>query len=117
MKKDINARFWLVTGKGLVKLTLAPGQQLRFSAGGPTDEGYSYTGTELTYDAERGQLRMEITTDARDCDGPLQTWDDYQVDLRDLKSIPSIDEPGIQYPAWERWTSGQFDLNAARAGY
>jgi len=117
MRKDPNARFWLMTGKGAVKLTLAPGEQLRFSEGGPTDEGYSYTGTEVTYDAERGKLLLAVTTNARDCDGPLQTWDDYLVDVRDLKKIPSSEDPGISYPNWERWASGQYDAYAAAAGY
>ncbi len=117
MRQDANARFWLMTGKGPVKVTLPPGQKLRFSEGGPTDEGYSYTGTEVAYDAEHGRLLLEVATKARDCDGPLETWDDYLVDLRDLKKVPSIKDSSICFPAWERWTSGQYDTFAAQAGY
>lgn len=117
MMKTPNARFWLMTDHGPVKLTLAPGQTLQFSSGGPTDEGYSYTGTAITYEAEDHRLRLEVTTEARDCDGPLSTWDDFQVDLHDLKGIPAQDDSGIAFPNWERWTSGQYDAYAARAGY
>lgn len=85
-----------------------------FSYGGPTDEGYSYTGEvySLHFDEEWqvSYLTAELTTNARDCDGQMSTG----VDLIWYES-DGLNERG--YPNWSRQDSYQRDHTAEAAGY
>ncbi len=116
MRQDTpNARLWLCTEKGPVKLTLTPGQRLRFSSDDEPGGKETFTGTQLEYQADTGRILMEVTT--RACDCSLETWDDYIVDIEDLKGIPSIKDPEVQFPSWFRWAGAEYDPRTAPAGY
>lgn len=90
---------------GEVTLTIKPGQTLSHSEGGRTDEGYSYTGT--TWKFERGELRCETYTEARDCDGRLDTGGVYFAN--------AIKANG--FPDWTHEDSYQRDHSAEAMGY
>lgn len=112
-----NARFWTWGAKGLVKITLKPGQELHHHGGGPTDEGYSYTGVSLAYDTEHQCIVQEVATHSCDCDGPLDTYTAYRAELDQLKAHESRTDHGVLFPVWERVTSRQRDYYAEQMGY
>lgn len=99
----IRFREWI--NGGHVFMTLAPGQTRYHTSGGQTEEGYSYSAMAWSYDG--AVLSCECTTDARDCDGRLTAYNDYQA--------TELDEN--RQPVWERVDSSQRDYTAEAMGY
>jgi hypothetical protein len=50
--------------------------KIEIVSGGPHEEGYSYTHEVITQYHDFS-ISCEITTNARDCDGPLDTYSDF----------------------------------------
>lgn len=131
----MNARFWHWHTAGWVKLTLRKGQTLTHSQGGPTDEGYSRETTTWSFDGE--YVYCELSSDARDCDGPHSTSCRSCCLPRDLKvrdmhadeqarAILWGDDPtqpqfnenvGVFAPEWLKLESCQFDAFAESMNY
>lgn len=135
-----NARFWVwlagsVDYDGYVKVTLRPGQVLRWSHGGITDEGYRSEWMTFKHeknshdsfpDSERerlyGVVFMIDEVEERDCDGrhfhesqvacPVDRLEDQlnYVDTCKGKKVYRV-------PSWRRVTSRQRDQYAEMAGY
>lgn len=124
----MNARFWIYHNESWVKITLRPGQVLQLHGGGPDDEGYSYWGD--TYEFDGNVVTIEHDANSRDCDGRLDTHEEWHVAAADLP-IPGdrdvlvpVDEhyPGYGYKPlhpvpWVRGNAFQRDYEAERAGY
>lgn len=55
-----------------VVMTIREGEKLRWSDGGPTDEGWFSVGIE--WELDEGVLRREIVSDGADCDGRHTDW-------------------------------------------
>lgn len=117
-----NARFWVYTDAGPVKLTLRPGQSLTHYVGGATDEGWSSFSS--TWSHEGDHVRREWCDDGRDCDGRLTRGGTDACPIGELAAGMPIYWPeneelfeGIHVPAWgepDRW---QRDEQAELAGY
>ena len=110
-----NARFWTRHNGGHVQITLRPGQALEAHAGGPTDEGYSWTQTRWTLSDDT--VTVEYHTHACDCDGPLDTAATLHCDLTDLASGYHCPDSGIRFPDWQHADTWQRDCFAEAAGY
>lgn len=130
-----NARFWIWTNAGWVKLTLRPGQSLAHCYGGRHDEGYTYSRDEYHHTGERVECQHE--TNASDCDGRLDRFCVTacpldQLDARDMHgkeqaraaiwgadaTLPEFNEnQGILAPEWERVSRHQRDYAAEAMGY
>jgi hypothetical protein len=89
-----------------------------------TDEGYHSEANVLRLDIEGGNVILEVTSKARDCDGPLSTYDDYICPIQDLYGHDAKDfingewlEIGVKTPLWERVASRQRDYFAEAMGY
>ena len=112
-----NARFWVWWHCEWVKLTLEPGQDLSATCGGRHEEGWSYTSKTWRHDGDR--VIRETTTNASDCDGRIDFYQDDFCLLENLKAEePFLHEDAeIRVPAWERLSASQRDHEAERAGY
>lgn len=107
-----NARFW-VYANGPAKITLKPGQTLRHSRGGPTDEGYSYE--EDSWEHLGNRIEHNWFVDGRDCDGRMTKTGSRISMLEDLKAHAGLDD--LSYPVWRIEDYYQRDFEAEKAGY
>lgn len=116
-----NARFWVWECDGWVKLTLKPGQTLRYCYGGPHEEGYSYSEQEFEYDADEMVVISRYTNNSRDCDGPLDYRSESHCRIDELQAEPpDTDDPYGPRPArpnWQKGESCQRDHYAEAMGY
>ena len=111
------ARFWIYHRSGVVRLKLNEGQTVCFSHGGQTDEGYSWTAEQYSFDGEH--VVSEWQTDSRDCDGRMTHSGSAYCRFSRLSSGSFLDEEhGVQYPDWMQYRpSSQRDYSAEAAGY
>jgi hypothetical protein len=109
------ARFWTDHRGGIVKIKIADGQTLSHSFGGPTDEGYSWSG--VTYSFDGRTVTCEWATDSRDCDGRMQHHGVAHCDVERLSQGYCDTDAGVIFPAWEHDEQGQRDHSAEAAGY
>ena len=89
-------------------IALEDGESYERQYGGEHEEGYSYTGCR--YERIGDIIKLEVTTRARDCDGPLDTYADMQWTIGG-----KVTENG--YPHWETIERSQRDHFAEMAGY
>lgn len=113
----MNARFWTIINGSPVKITLQPHETLRHTRGGPTEEGYSYSGNEWYWD-ER-VVHVLNWSKARGCDGPLETYCEQWINPCDLKHHTSefVEDPEVMFPRYQTMDCCQYDAFAAAAGY
>jgi hypothetical protein len=113
-----NARFWVFVNDGWVRLSLGVGQYLTHSVGGPDEEGFSYTHTRWArYGHGREEfIEQSVATNARDCDGPLDTYWVGECRVDALEDHPSFDN-AVPVPNWEKVSASQRDHFAEVAGY
>ena len=113
----MTARFWEYLNGDWVKITLRPGQKLAWFTGGPTDEGFyseyhtwEHTGTHIV---------SELSTSARDCDGPLETDSVYTCHIGNLDGLRHSRLPAdvLGTPQWETVSRSQRDRFAEAMGY
>ena len=116
-----NARFWLWHKRGWVKLTLRPGQAIRFADRGRTDEGW-FRGEDGYEHVGDGVLSTSWSEES-DCDGRLDRSAQHfcPLDLlraRDMHDVnPSFENVGIFAPEWANRDAWQRDYAAEAAGY
>lgn len=115
----MEARFWVIHQGSPVRVKLRAGQSVSAYEGGRTEEGYCDRGTRWTFDGE--VVWREWYTDARDCDGRVETSgaDHCRVDrLGDHVSGWEEDErEGRTWPHWDEEVYHQRDHSAEAAGY
>ena len=111
----MNARFWIWHNDGWVKLTLKPNQQLRFSCGGPTEEGYHIEYHSYKNSLNNRQVISHYDSYARDCDGPHEHHSVASCSYELLHEVVSDD--GTERPEWQRMQSWHRDTYAERMGY
>lgn len=120
-----NARFWTWENDGWVKLTLKPGQTLRYCSGSPDDEGWWWSGQEFEYDADEGVVISRYTSERSDCDGRHSSYSDCECPLSDLQARPpepadpewGADEIPVPRPEWRKVSASQRDYYAEAMGY
>lgn len=122
--KAPNARFWIYWN-GWVKITLRPGEEIHLAQGGRTDEGFSRGYASYIHDGDC--VRSELSTDSRDCDGPLSTESNWLCPLENLnkawreEDAVWRDEEGYSAPPskpeWIKESAWQRDVYAEMAGY
>lgn len=120
-----NARFWVWENDGWIKLTLKPGQTLRWVSGGSTDEGYSNDYHSWEYDTEEGVVIADYANESRDCDGRHSYHATSNCLIGDLQALPPVtadpenyvDEIPVPRPDWRRGASSQRDHYAEAMGY
>lgn len=105
----MNARFWIWYGDSQVKITLAPGEEVSISYGGPTDEGYSYTYERYVHTGDVVECDIDIR--ASDCAGRLDRHASYECYLHELRVYED------SQPNWQRLSASQRDYAAEAAGY
>lgn len=115
----MNAKFWIYypPACGLVRLKLKPGQEIRYSYGGRTDEGWERSWEVFSHDGER--ILSEWCSDGADCDGRLTRCGASQCSLDRLQARAAFasENEGIMVPEWEELESYQKDEFAERMGY
>ena len=128
-QNEPNLRFWVLGPHAEpVKLTLRPGQTLGHSSGGPCEEGYSYEAVTWRYpeNVVSPFVIRESTTFARDCDGRLDTADEFTANISQLAAHMPYWSPeetvpdswkGVRFPDWIRSSASQRDHNAEAMGY
>jgi len=118
----MKTRIWVYWNRAITKITVSSEKPVTLYKYERTDEGY-HAETE-TYQIEDGKIFRHITTNASDCDGPLDTyrscvWEiggpmvpmvawDLQGNMRELPEMR---------PDWETVNSYQRDHFAEAAGY
>lgn len=130
MNKTRNARFWAYVNGSAVKLTLRPGQTLRWYRGWTHEEGWSSELLEWEYDADDAEVVRQVVTDGRDCDGRLtRVQTDYcPVGQLTGGNYPSVTGLGLSameiaawnevvWPNWQEASRCQRDEFAEAAGY
>lgn len=116
----MNARFIVYHNGQFTKLTIKPGERLRFSSGGPTEEGYSYKYEEFYYPKDENKVYCTVHCESLDCDGPYQrTWTGYfHVDREFLdKSRDEYGNLNRHCPTWIKEDEYQRDVYAEMMGY
>lgn len=115
----MNARFWVFENDAWVKLTLRPGQTLRWEQCQDTDEGYSYRSVRWSH---HGELVVRYTDDGgRDCDGRHETRSTDECPLGELQSVACDLDDGRGVTMRPDWREAQpteaYDEYAQSAGY
>jgi hypothetical protein len=115
----MNARFWIFINSSPVKLTIAPHETLRHARGGPTDDGYSFTAHEWSWQPDEGAVYERVSTKARDCGGPIEHYNEAIIKSGDFMDHRSeyIDDPEVMFPKYQDYSSWQRDYYAEAAGY
>ena len=113
-------RFWTFENDDWVRLSLAPGQSVRWSTGGPDEEGWSARGSVWFHAGDRIVRRW--WSDGCDCDGRLQRGGSDQAALTELAAEPAYRNPvfrgrAIYRPEWVEIDREQRDFYAEAAGY
>lgn len=126
------ARFWHWSNRhGYVRIALEPGQEVTFSGGGRTEEGYHWW--EETYRHEGDRITSTSSSSSRDCDGRIDNSSHWECKLDELEyskcydwqkiedgqEARSWEEPaiGIRMPNWTEVKSRQRDYAAEAMGY
>ena len=119
-----NARFWAYLNGGPVKITLRPGQTIRWSQWCHTDEGWSRSAETWSYDLEdsRGLVTRAWCEEGQDCDGPMQHGGHDLCCPLNLHVRPPYPEhdcvmEGVLWPDWQEANRWQRDHAAEAAGY
>jgi len=120
-----NARFWVWENDGWIKLTLKPGQTLRWAKGGKCDEGFSIDYNEYEYDADDGVVLSRFTNESQDCDGRHSYYGDAECPISELQARPpepadpewGTEEIPVPRPEWRKVSASQRDYYAEAMGY
>lgn len=118
-------RFWHYINGSPVKLTLHDGQTIDHYHSEPTDEGYSYSGVSLSYDADSRAVYFESSSGGRDCDGRIDHYGDLVCPIGKLdanerilkRKHDTIDGEILAFPDWEKISVWQRDHSAEAMGY
>ena len=97
-----NARFWhWSTGHsdGWVKLTLPPGQTLRWSEFHRTDEGHSFQTCTWTHNGP--EVTRSWSHGGRDCDGRIETTGTDSCPLDKLHDCQPVTGDDPNHPDWQ----------------
>lgn len=121
--KPRTVRFWRYHSDGYVKLTLHPGQVIRFICGGSHDEGYSFSVDEFRHVGP--YIELISTAWGRDCDGPRSDSVTSICNPSDLMINETYEsywqepghDPAIRLPQWRSVESVTFDQFAEMSGY
>lgn len=117
-----NARFWIYVNDGFVKLTLQPGQELRWHHAWHNGEGWSAEGYTWLYADDEPTVYETHDTDGRDCDGRLSTHDEFYCPIAELQTTAERPDQWEGFwadrkPNWERLKAWQRDYAAEAMGY
>lgn len=118
---DRNARFWVHVNGDWARLTLRPNESRSWSQFRRTDEGWQRTSEEWTHEGDR--VRVEWSTEARDCDGRYDMGGAAACLLGDLAArdmfelCNASENRGIMAPDWQHFRAEQRDHTAEAAGY
>ena len=111
-----NVRFWTRANGTYTKLTLEPGEILRFGYARPTEEGWESHGEEIELSEDGEQLRLEWQSDGSDCDGRLSRGG-IRVASADPKDFVKCYQFKGMRPDWKEKDSYKRDYQAEAAGY
>lgn len=107
--------FWTFVDSEYVGVRLEPGDTIEFEFGGPHEEGYHYRSIAMRHEGEF--ITCADYTSSRDCDGPLQTWEEHEARVDKLDAREPIDDESPRGVEWERLSASQRDHFAEAAGY
>lgn len=118
-----NARFWTWENGGWVKLTIKPGQTLRWSDARQTDEGHCWEACEWEHCGDYVECRYSCG--GSDCDGPMEQYTDLECPLSELQARPpepaapewGTEEIPVPRPEWRKVSASQRDYYAEAMGY
>lgn len=117
----MRARFWIWENDGWIKLTLAPGQALKWRKYTHDEEGYSLIFVRWIH--EGNHIRRESGMRGSDCDGAIARGGADHCHLSRLQAVPPY-MPGRDEwkpegrPDWQEVEeSWQSDPQAELAGY
>lgn len=116
----MNSRFVVYHNDQFTKLTIKPGERLRFSSGGPHEEGYSYRYEEFYYSKEEEKVYCTVYDQSLDCDGPYErTWVGYFYVNKEFfdKSVDEYGNLNRHRPIWVKENEHQRDVYAEMMGY
>jgi hypothetical protein len=124
-----NARFWVYWNDQYTKLTLRPGEELSFSQGGRTDEGWFRNSETYEYQYEHDtppRIVVSVENAGADCDGRLDRYYQSACDVDQLQAR-LVDESdclweypdvrGLRLPQWQPLSAHQRDYAAEAMGY
>ena len=114
-------RFWMFHNDSWAKIKVKEGEDLKYSYGGPNEEGYSIT--HLVFFVEGEEVWSEFEEQGSDCDGvyfrsghSVCRIIDSVLELKPC-SDPENGPPGGMVPNWEVRSRFQRDYSAEAAGY
>lgn len=114
-----NMHFWQWINDGWVKLTIHPGQELRWGKSYWNGEGRSSELHGWELDKAGLVLTRKLRADGRDCDGRhTEYWEDEHDRINgEMLDEDMIYHSGISYPYFQKVSSGQSDEFAEMMGY
>lgn len=109
----MNARFLVYGQKGVVKLTLSPGQKLSHHWSNWDCEGYTYKCQ--TWEYQDSVIHKSVATGGRDCDGRIDYYSEYMCAVENLCGY--VTDNGASMPMWQETETVVADQYAQMAGY
>jgi hypothetical protein len=112
-----NARLKVWINSSEVTITLQPGQTISHSNSEDTDEGYAWSSTTWTYDADDGVVTKKWGYGGRDCDGGIEAHGVDYCPVDKLKTATTNeyigpygyesgswnDDHWVEVPGWPDW--------------
>jgi len=98
-----------------VKITLKPGQTLRWSRSSRDEEGFSWESESWEHEGEI--VRNEWASGGRDCDGTVRCGKTFFCPLENLKKEKHYLKKDLFLPEWKEEEAWQRDYQAEAAGY
>lgn len=83
MLQPPNARLWVFWNDAFTKITLKPGQTVKFSRFARDEEGHSTSGAAYHHEGDR--LTALSGFSGRDCDGPISESHEQECAIADLR--------------------------------
>lgn len=109
-----NVHVW-VHHRGLVKVTLQPGEVVAYRNTYDNGEGLTCEGAVIHHEGH--QLKAVFFSMGSDCDGPHSSAFTAICPIENIASLIDPDEQGLLLPAWEPVSSEQRDAYAEAMNY
>lgn len=108
-------RVWESLHGSYVKISVRPGQTLRWHRNWMGDEGPSWQYCVFIHEGDR--LKMECGSGGRDCDGTVTHHSTLVASPEKLAARPAYRDSRLLLPDWETEERWQHDQFAEAAGY
>ena len=113
-RKPRSVRLWVYWNDSPARITLTEGKRVVLYLSMPTDEGYDCIKERFSLNDDC--VLRECCREAMDCDGPLESYAEFEAKVDQLGDTPT-DDPHVFLPRWTGSATGFRDGFAEAMGY